>query len=123
MTTLDLLAARHGAPHFVKIDVEGYELDVLRGMSTLPPFLSFEIITPEWLAQALACIDYIDGLGPARFTYSLGDTMELQLPDWTTGAELKDILRGLTELTAGDVIVDGRAAQSYAGPAPVLTTP
>ncbi len=34
MTTLDRLIKEHGVPVFIKIDVEGYELEVLKGLST-----------------------------------------------------------------------------------------
>jgi FkbM family methyltransferase len=48
--TLDDLVARHGLPHFVKIDVEGMDADVLRGLARRPKFLSFEYHTakPLW---------------------------------------------------------------------------
>ncbi len=35
MTTLDRLAAEHGMPEWVKLDVEGFELEALAGASTL----------------------------------------------------------------------------------------
>ena len=77
LTTLDALASRYGAPEFVKIDVEGYELEVVRGMSALPACLSFELTTPECLASALACIDRLDSLGAPVYNYSLGESMRL----------------------------------------------
>lgn len=40
--TLDELVSRYGLPTFLKIDVEGMDADVLRGLSQRPRFLSFE---------------------------------------------------------------------------------
>lgn len=34
-------------PSFIKIDVEGYELEVMNGLNQKVPLLSFEYITPE----------------------------------------------------------------------------
>jgi FkbM family methyltransferase len=42
VVTLDRMAERYGVPNFLKVDVEGYDDRVLRGMSFLPQFLSFE---------------------------------------------------------------------------------
>src|SRR5688572_7665323 len=41
-TTLDDLMSKYGKPFFIKIDVEGHELNVLRGMHRSVPYLSFE---------------------------------------------------------------------------------
>lgn len=42
VTTLDVLIETHGVPALVKIDVEGYEADVLRGLSTPVETVVFE---------------------------------------------------------------------------------
>ena len=103
LTTLDSLAARYGTPQFVKIDVEGYEPNVLRGMSTLPDHLSFELTLPECLDAALFCIDHLRSLGTPVFNYSLGEAMHLALDEWVDGATLKELLRSFNEPAFGDV--------------------
>jgi FkbM family methyltransferase len=43
--TLDDLVAKYGSPNFIKIDIEGMDVDALRGLTSKPPFLSFEYNT------------------------------------------------------------------------------
>ena len=45
VTTLDRLIAQHGVPSFIKIDVEGFEDQVLAGLTHPVPALSFEFTT------------------------------------------------------------------------------
>ena len=74
VTTLDALAARHGAPAFVKIDVEGFEAEVLRGLSVPPGALSFEFTTIQ-RDVAAACLDRLAALGYRHFNACLGESM------------------------------------------------
>src|SRR6185312_661865 len=55
-TTLDLLVRKHGTPSFIKIDVEGYEAEVLAGLSKPVRALSFEFTTIQ-RGVAVACIE------------------------------------------------------------------
>jgi hypothetical protein len=74
VTTLDALVAEHGEPAFCKIDVEGFELDVLRGLSRPVRALSFEYLPPAHDA-ALAALDLVDGLGDYAYNYSPVETL------------------------------------------------
>ena len=56
VTTLDELIGRYGRPTFCKIDVEGYELEVLKGLSQPVPALSFEYI-PAVTDLAADCVE------------------------------------------------------------------
>lgn len=47
--TLDELIVRFGLPRFIKIDVEGMDAEVLRGLSRRPQYLSFEYHTDPLL--------------------------------------------------------------------------
>lgn len=104
VTTLDHLIERHGVPAFVKIDVEGYEREVLRGLSQPVPALSFEF-TPEFLEAALESIEHLNTLGSPVFNYALGESMQLAQDAWVGGKELGDALRRLPKdtVTFGDV--------------------
>lgn len=76
MTTLDALIAAHGAPAFAKIDVEGFEADVLAGLSRPLPALSFEFTTIQ-RDVAYRCLERLAALGAYRFDLSLGESHAL----------------------------------------------
>jgi len=62
--TLEQLISRHGHPFFVKIDVEGHEMKVLRGLRRPVPYLSFEVILPEFKPEALECVALLGRVAP-----------------------------------------------------------
>jgi len=83
VTTLDALIVRFGTPDFIKVDVEGYEVEILRGLSTGVPALSFEY-TAELRQHARDCVSRIEQIGSYEFAYSAQETMIMTMP-WTTG--------------------------------------
>ena len=106
VTTLDKLIDQFGAPAFIKIDVEGYEYQVIQGLSRPVRALSLEF-TPEFLDSTLRCIDHLARLGDIRLNYSLGESMKLASAEWHTIPEMTAILdgfRGDNELV-GDLYV------------------
>jgi len=103
VTTLDHLIAEHGAPDFVKIDIEGHELAALRGLTHRVPALSFEFTTIQSEA-ARACLRHVSSLGPYRFNYSLGEDHELILNDWIDAEAMgKDLASLPMSANSGDV--------------------
>ena len=76
MTTLDALIARHGLPRFVKIDVEGFEDEVIAGLSHPLPALSLEFTTiqREVVRKSIA---RLAGIAPYVFNAALGESQRL----------------------------------------------
>jgi hypothetical protein len=95
VTTLDALIARFGEPAFVKIDVEGYELEVLRGLSRPLRALSFEYV-PGAIELALPCLDRLQALGSYQFNVSPGESLRFALPGWVDADPLADWLQRRT---------------------------
>ena len=103
VTTLDALIAEHGVPTFCKIDVEGYEAEVLEGLSQPVNALSFEFVQGS-LDVAAACVRRLEALGQYEFNTAAGEGRRLRLGEWTTGAALLDWLEaGAGGAPSGDV--------------------
>ena len=72
ITTLDSLIKKFGNPQYIKIDVEGYELNVLKGLTKKSGIISFEI-TSEFFSEAIKCLYYLKKLSYNNFTFSIGE--------------------------------------------------
>ena len=73
VTTLDALIEVYGVPAFCKIDVEGMETDILRGLSTPIPLIAVEYL-PAAMDMAREGVELIEGLGGYEFNYSGGES-------------------------------------------------
>ncbi len=103
VTTIDRLIQENGRPAFIKIDIEGYEYEAIKGLSSPVRGISFEF-TPEFMDAAYGCIDRLLNLGPVQFNYTIGETMQLRLPEWTDATHMLDILsRHRNDEIFGDV--------------------
>ncbi len=101
--TLDELIARYGRPAFCKIDVEGFELEVLRGLSVPVSALSFEYISAA-REVALGCLDRLQELGNYRFNYTLGEAHHFQTDRWFTYPEMHQYVQNLMpQAGSGDI--------------------
>lgn len=69
MTTLDAAIEKYGVPQFIKIDVEGYEEEVLKGLSRKVAYLSFEF-AGEFPERLMGCVKRLLDLGYYDFTVS-----------------------------------------------------
>lgn len=101
VTTLDLLIATWGEPRFCKVDVEGFELEVLQGLSRPLAALSFEYI-PATMEMALDCIKRLEALGQYEYNLAPGETHRLRFQRWQTPTEMAASLQGIRQ-GSGDV--------------------
>lgn len=104
MITLDQLVADYGEPKFIKIDVEGFESEVLSGLSRTVPALSIEW-TPEFPENTRACLRHLMTLGDYEFNMSWGESMRFSKSTWRSYDSmlaLVDEFEGETQLF-GDI--------------------
>jgi FkbM family methyltransferase len=90
--TLDALIARYGTPAFVKIDVEGSEPAVLRGLGKPVRALSFEYL-PQALGEVEASIARLETLAAYEYNWSLGETGVLASKEWLSARDVLGALR------------------------------
>lgn len=103
VTTLDKLIEEYGKPIFCKIDVEGFEFQVLKGLSQPIKALSFEF-TPEFVDSTINSIKYLSNMGEVQFNYSVGESMRLALPKWVKPEKICEICLSLPDKTIfGDI--------------------
>jgi FkbM family methyltransferase len=96
ITTLDELIKKFGNPKFIKIDVEGFEHEVLLDLTKKSGIISFEF-SSEFIENAYKSIDYLISLGYSQFNYSLGERRKFYT-EWKNANPIKeDIKRNIKE--------------------------
>ena len=92
-TTLEQLFADYGVPVFIKIDVEGYETEVLRGMRRVVPYLSFEVNLPEFRPEGLQCVATLETVAAdGKFNYITDCRRGFALREWLGPKEFSQVL-------------------------------
>lgn len=107
VTTLDNAIETFGVPSFIKIDVEGYEFEVLSGLTKPIEYISIEFAA-EIIENTYKCIEYMSSLSNVSFQLSQGESMDFYLPKWVSKTEIKRILSDLcaqNKLVWGDVYI------------------
>ncbi|MEQ9399046.1 MAG: FkbM family methyltransferase [Longimicrobiales bacterium] len=103
VTTLDRLIEEHGVPRFVKIDVEGYEAEVLTGLSVPVDALSVEFVAGT-LDGAIRCVDRLRDLDDYRWQAVAGERRTWHWGAWRAPHEVRAWLEaGADGLASGDL--------------------
>jgi FkbM family methyltransferase len=111
ITTLDNLIEQYGTPKYIKIDVEGYELEVLKGLSQPIEMISFEYTVPEQPELAILCIEEIEKSNKnIECNYSVGEDMVWALREWLPAELMKRhiISEVFNSTSFGDVFIRNR---------------
>jgi len=87
---------KYGSPVFCKIDVEGFEYNVVQGLSKSIKLISLEYAS-EHVESTIKCILYLEKLGTAEFNYSTGESMVLALLEWISAEKMIDTLRSISK--------------------------
>lgn len=83
VVTLDAAIRRFGAPAFCKIDVEGWEVEVLQGLSQPIPLVSFEFQLGDYgIRKTQDCLRELAKFGPARANITPAEVLRFHLPTW-----------------------------------------
>lgn len=109
VTTLDALIAAHGRPDFCKLDIEGHELEALKGLSVPIAVISFEYI-PAAIELAAGCIARLGQLGYYTYNWFEGESHRWALAEWLDGDAMMQKLAGLARSgRSGDIIAQHTA--------------
>ena len=97
-TTLDKLSAMFGGPFYAKIDVEGHEPAVLRGLHRPIPYISFEVNLPEFRQEGVECIERVNEIDAnTRFNYTTDCERGLALEEWVGRSDFMAVFSQITE--------------------------
>lgn len=103
VTTLDRLIETYGLPRFCKIDVEGYEAEVLAGLTRPLPALSVEYVSGA-LEVAIDCVRRLEDLGRYEFNAVPGETRTFLFDRWRKSEPIVEWLKaGAGGASSGDL--------------------
>ncbi len=106
VSTLQTLINQFGIPVFCKIDVEGYESEVLKGLKTPIGVIAFEFNKPL-LNDTNNCLEILSALGNYHCNFIQYEKMKLVLTEWMPLKDFKSNLRKIIgeNTITGEILV------------------
>lgn len=106
--TLDNMIAKYGTPDFLKIDVEGGELAVFRGLNRPVPVICFEANLPRFQEESLCIIERFRPDKTARFNLRLENNFVFS--SHQLAEEIVNLLSRNEEVSYDVFIFNGKSA-------------
>lgn len=101
---LDTLIETHGIPDFCKIDVEGYEFEILSHLTYKLPCIEFEF-TGGFIPETIKNINLLDK-GTTVYNYMLNEHPSFELKEWVSAPVIVKILKNIPiERLHGNIFV------------------
>lgn len=93
IVTLDEMIVKYGKPLYIKIDVEGFEFEVLRGLSQPITHISLEYHLSKKgdVAKTIACIDYLSNFGRLLINITPAENLVFACHDWMVKEEFLEL--------------------------------
>jgi FkbM family methyltransferase len=110
VTTLDRAIAEFGKPNYCKIDVEGWELEVLKGLTQPIPLISIEYHLGEREVNIVRdCLAYLSQFGELQINITTAETLVFSLQEWVSLEKFlelfPDTFRDRYEYRYGDIFI------------------
>lgn len=90
---LENFIIKYGIPKYIKIDVEGYEYEVIKGLKTPVPLLSFEANLPEFCEESVQSINYLDTISSNKYKYNFTTSTSFLKEEFVTKNEAINFLK------------------------------
>ena len=98
VSTLDVAIEQFGVPRYCKIDVEGWELHVLQGLSRSISLISFEYHQNDCkMRDAYACLDRLGTLARIEVNITPREKSTLVLDNWVDAGEFRSVFERICE--------------------------
>ena len=94
--TLEAMIKKYGRPFFIKIDVEGYELEVIKGLNQPIPYVSLECLFPDFRKELDELLNCLARLDPAP-KYNIALQEKLQFEKFISAEELGPFLTAYSQ--------------------------